>query len=422
MAAVGVHQGLSPVLDVVRDYRWGRVEETLGEDPYLVSQVGSAYVRGLEENGIIATLKHFAGYAASQAARNHAPVRMGPRELADVILPPFEHAVRHAGVRSVMNSYTDVDGVPVGLRRLAVDRGAAGPVGLHRHGRLRLRRGHLPADHAPDRRDRGGGRRVRPGCRARRRAAQAPCATGSHCWTSSPGRPGGGGAGRPLRPPGAVPEGGARAARSRLDPGGHRRARRARQSGQPGHRPAPCRGEHRPAGQRCSVSCRWTPQRRLGSPSSGRAPTTRRPSSAATPSRTTSSRSTRSSTVASASRPTRCWPPSAPSCRRPRSATFPVARSPAATTSGDPGRGRGGDVRRPRAAGRRRSRRALRRRHLRRRLRRRGSLPARTAASARRGGAGCRHPDRDDHGHRAPVRPRPVRRPAGRDRAGVLPR
>jgi beta-glucosidase len=113
MTAVGVHQGLSPVLDVVRDYRWGRVEETLGEDPYLVSQVGSAYVRGLEENGIIATLKHFAGYAASRAARNHAPVGKGPRELADVILPPFEHAVRYAGVRSVMNSYTDVDGIPV---------------------------------------------------------------------------------------------------------------------------------------------------------------------------------------------------------------------------------------------------------------------------------------------------------------------
>jgi beta-glucosidase len=113
MAAVGVHQGLSPVLDVVRDHRWGRVEETMGEDPYLVSQVGSAYVRGLEENGIIATLKHFAGYAASKAARNHAPVSVGPRELADVILPPFEHAVRYAGVRSVMNSYTDIDGIPV---------------------------------------------------------------------------------------------------------------------------------------------------------------------------------------------------------------------------------------------------------------------------------------------------------------------
>ena len=113
MAAVGVHQGLSPVLDVVRDYRWGRVEETLGEDPYLVSQLGTAYVQGLEENGIIATLKHFAGYSSSKAARNHAPVSMGPRELADYTLPPFEHAIRFGHVRSVMNSYAEIDGVPV---------------------------------------------------------------------------------------------------------------------------------------------------------------------------------------------------------------------------------------------------------------------------------------------------------------------
>ncbi|MFC5823960.1 glycoside hydrolase family 3 N-terminal domain-containing protein [Nonomuraea insulae] len=123
LRAAGVHQGLSPVLDVVRDYRWGRVEETLGEDPYLVGQLGAAYVRGLEGAGIIATLKHFAGYAASRAARNHAPVSIGPRELADVILPPFETALREGGARSVMNSYTDLDGVPVAassdlLRRL----------------------------------------------------------------------------------------------------------------------------------------------------------------------------------------------------------------------------------------------------------------------------------------------------------------
>ncbi|MEV0643316.1 glycoside hydrolase family 3 N-terminal domain-containing protein [Streptomyces sp. NPDC050619] len=114
MRQVGVHQGLSPVLDVVRDYRWGRVEETLGEDPYLVATTGTAYVRGLESAGIIATLKHFAGYSASKAARNHAPVSMGPREFADVILPPFETAIREGGARSVMNSYADVDGVPAG--------------------------------------------------------------------------------------------------------------------------------------------------------------------------------------------------------------------------------------------------------------------------------------------------------------------
>ena len=113
MAALGVHQGLSPVLDVVRDYRWGRVEETMGEDPYLVSMLGAAYVRGLQGAGVLATLKHFAGYSASRAARNHGPVSMGRRELLDVILPPFETAVA-AGAGSVMNSYSDVDGVPAG--------------------------------------------------------------------------------------------------------------------------------------------------------------------------------------------------------------------------------------------------------------------------------------------------------------------
>jgi beta-glucosidase len=114
MAAVGVHQGLSPVLDVVRDYRWGRVEETIGEDPYLVAMLGSAYVRGLQSAGVIATLKHFAGYSASRAARNHGPVSMGRRELLDVILPTFETAIATAAAGSVMSSYADVDGVPAG--------------------------------------------------------------------------------------------------------------------------------------------------------------------------------------------------------------------------------------------------------------------------------------------------------------------
>ncbi|MGW0776776.1 beta-xylosidase/alpha-l-arabinosidase [Streptomyces sp. NPDC002835] len=112
MRAVGVHQGLAPVLDVVRDLRWGRVEETIGEDPYLVATVGTAYVRGLQSTGIVATLKHFAGYSASAGARNLAPVRAGARELADVILPPFEMALRDGGARSVMHSYAEIDGVP----------------------------------------------------------------------------------------------------------------------------------------------------------------------------------------------------------------------------------------------------------------------------------------------------------------------
>ncbi|UYQ60490.1 glycoside hydrolase family 3 N-terminal domain-containing protein [Streptomyces peucetius] len=112
LRAVGVHQGLAPVLDVVRDLRWGRVEETIGEDPYLVATVGTAYVRGLQSTGIVATLKHFAGYSASAGARNLAPVRAGARELADVILPPFEMALRDGGARSVMHSYAEIDGVP----------------------------------------------------------------------------------------------------------------------------------------------------------------------------------------------------------------------------------------------------------------------------------------------------------------------
>ncbi|MFF3845200.1 glycoside hydrolase family 3 N-terminal domain-containing protein [Streptomyces sp. NPDC002328] len=112
MRSVGVHQGLAPVLDVVRDPRWGRVEETIGEDPYLVGTVGAAYVRGLESAGVVATLKHFAGYASSAGARNLAPVRAGVREFADVTLPPFEMALREGGARSVMAAYTERDGVP----------------------------------------------------------------------------------------------------------------------------------------------------------------------------------------------------------------------------------------------------------------------------------------------------------------------
>ncbi|MFF1530311.1 beta-glucosidase [Cellulomonas sp. NPDC058312] len=113
MREIGVHQGLAPVLDVVRDPRWGRVDECIGEDPYLVGTIGTAYVRGLQEAGVHATLKHFAGYSGSAAGRNHAPVSAGPREMADVYLPPFEMAVRDGGARSVMNSYATVDGVPM---------------------------------------------------------------------------------------------------------------------------------------------------------------------------------------------------------------------------------------------------------------------------------------------------------------------
>ncbi|QEW04739.1 glycosyl hydrolase [Microbacterium lushaniae] len=117
MATVGVQQGLSPVLDVVTDYRWGRVEETLGEDPYVVATLATEYVSGMQEAGVIATLKHFAGHASSRGGRNHAPVSMGERELRDLVLPPFEMAVRAGGAGSVMNSYTETDRVPAAADR-----------------------------------------------------------------------------------------------------------------------------------------------------------------------------------------------------------------------------------------------------------------------------------------------------------------
>jgi beta-xylosidase len=112
MRSAGVHQGLAPVLDVTVDPRWGRTEETIGEDPYLVGTIATAYVRGLESTGLVATLKHFAGYSASQGGRNLAPAAVTPRQVADLLLPPFEMAVRLGGARSVMHAYTALDGIP----------------------------------------------------------------------------------------------------------------------------------------------------------------------------------------------------------------------------------------------------------------------------------------------------------------------
>ena len=113
MRQLGIHQGLAPVLDVIVDPRWGRVDECISEDPYLVGTVGTAYVRGLQAAGVHATLKHFLGYSASTAGRNHAPVHAGPREIADIFLPPFEMAILDGNAKSVMNSYVDIDGVPM---------------------------------------------------------------------------------------------------------------------------------------------------------------------------------------------------------------------------------------------------------------------------------------------------------------------
>ena len=122
MSLLGVHQGLAPVLDVVRDVRWGRVEETMGEDPYVIATVAKGYIEGLQSTGIIATAKHFAGYSNSRAGRNLAPVHAGPREIEDVFLLPFEVAVLDARIGSVMPAYVEIDGMPVhGDRHLLTD-------------------------------------------------------------------------------------------------------------------------------------------------------------------------------------------------------------------------------------------------------------------------------------------------------------
>ncbi len=116
MLAVGARQALAPVLDIARDPRWGRVEETYGEDPVLTGTIGTAYVQGLQgdnlAHGVAATGKHFLGYALSEGGRNWAPVQLGPRELREVYAEPFAAVIRDAGLATIMNSYASIDGVP----------------------------------------------------------------------------------------------------------------------------------------------------------------------------------------------------------------------------------------------------------------------------------------------------------------------
>lgn len=116
LRAVGARHTLAPVLDIARDPRWGRVEETYGENPVLAGTIGTAYVRGLQtadlRDGVICTGKHFLGYGLPEGGMNHAPVHLGPRELREIFAEPFAAAIRDAGLASVMNSYSAVDGLP----------------------------------------------------------------------------------------------------------------------------------------------------------------------------------------------------------------------------------------------------------------------------------------------------------------------
>ncbi len=137
LLAIGARQGLAPVLDVARDPRWGRVEETFGEDPTLVSHFGMAYIKGLQTDnlaqGVLATGKHFIGHSLSQGGLNCAPVHMGMNEVYDVYLAPFQAAIRDAKLASVMNAYPELDGeVVAASRRILTDllRGQLGFDGL----------------------------------------------------------------------------------------------------------------------------------------------------------------------------------------------------------------------------------------------------------------------------------------------------
>lgn len=137
LRAIGAQQGLAPVLDVSRDSRWGRVEETFGEDPMLVSHFGMAYVKGLQgenlTNGVMATGKHFIGHSQSQGGLNCGPVHLGMRDVYDIFLMPFQAAIRDAKIASMMNAYPELDGeVVAASRRILTDilRGELGFDGL----------------------------------------------------------------------------------------------------------------------------------------------------------------------------------------------------------------------------------------------------------------------------------------------------
>jgi beta-glucosidase len=120
--ARGVQHVLAPVIDVARDPRWGRIEETFGEDPYLVTRMGVAAIRGFQGRRdadhpvdgvhVLATAKHFTGHGTPEGGRNTAPGNYSPHVVREVFFPPFEAAVREAAVASVMASYNELDGIP----------------------------------------------------------------------------------------------------------------------------------------------------------------------------------------------------------------------------------------------------------------------------------------------------------------------
>ncbi|WP_436789975.1 glycoside hydrolase family 3 N-terminal domain-containing protein [Yinghuangia sp. YIM S10712] len=121
MRNAGIQLLFSPVMDINRDPRWGRVHETYGEDPELAAQFSVAFVRGIQgsgqDNEVLATGKHFVGYGASEGGLNQAITQLGRRALVDEYAEPFRRAIAEAGLSVVMNSYNEIDGVPASANR-----------------------------------------------------------------------------------------------------------------------------------------------------------------------------------------------------------------------------------------------------------------------------------------------------------------
>ena len=129
MASAGVNQAFTPVLDLARDPRWGRTEETYGEDPYLVAHMGVAAINGLQgtsgmidRHHVMATAKHFAAHGQPESGTNTAPANFSERDLRETFLVPFRAAVQEAHVGSVMASYNEIDGIPNHINRWLLDR------------------------------------------------------------------------------------------------------------------------------------------------------------------------------------------------------------------------------------------------------------------------------------------------------------
>jgi beta-glucosidase len=118
--ALGIQHLFSPNLDVTRDPRWGRVDENFGEDPYLISRLGVAFIKAAQGPGdkidhqhVAATAKHFSAFGQPMSGINKAPANISRREIRSAFLPPFEAAVKEANVRLIMPSYSEIDGIPV---------------------------------------------------------------------------------------------------------------------------------------------------------------------------------------------------------------------------------------------------------------------------------------------------------------------